>query len=110
MVRIRLRRVGARKRPAYRIVVANSRAPRSGAVVEVIGLYDPICDPPTINIDEEKARHWLRNGAQPSDSVARLFTKVGILERQQEAAKEPPVSETPPAPKKARAKRSAAAT
>ncbi|MDO8532340.1 MAG: 30S ribosomal protein S16 [Dehalococcoidia bacterium] len=78
MVRIRLRRVGAKKKPSYRIVVADSRAPRNGAFVEVIGQYDPRTDPPTVKVDAEKAARWLKMGAQPSDTVALLFKKAGL--------------------------------
>lgn len=78
MLKIRLRRVGARKKPAYRIVVADSKVPRDGAFVEVIGHYNPLTDPPTVTIDKDKALKWLRNGAQPTESVARLLTKLGI--------------------------------
>ncbi len=81
MLRIRLRRVGARKQPSYRLVVADSHSPRDGAFVETIGHYDPMTDPETIVIKEERALHWLRKGAQPSDTTARLLGKAGILEK-----------------------------
>ena len=80
MLRIRLRRVGAKKKPSYRIVVADIRAPRDGAFVEIIGNYDPLTDPETIVIKEERAVYWLRQGAKPTDTVARLLTKAGIME------------------------------
>jgi small subunit ribosomal protein S16 len=76
MLRIRLRRVGAKKAPSYRIVVADSNAPRNGAFKEIIGFYDPMKDPPAVKIDGEKAAYWLRQGAQPSEPVARILTKV----------------------------------
>jgi len=79
VLRIRLRRVGKKKAPAYRIVVADSRAPRDGAFVEVIGLYDPLTDPSTVRLDEEKVRAWMAKGAQPSDTVARILRRQGIL-------------------------------
>ncbi len=79
MQRIRLRRIGARKRPSYRIVVIDSRLPRDGAYLEKIGHYDPMTEPPTITIDQEKAADWMRKGAQPSERVARLMQKVGML-------------------------------
>lgn len=79
MLRIRLRRVGKKKAPAYRIVVADSRAPRDGAFVEVVGIYDPLTDPSTVRLDEEKVRAWMAKGAQPSDTVARLLRRQGIL-------------------------------
>jgi small subunit ribosomal protein S16 len=81
MLRIRLRRVGARKHPAYRVVVADMRSPRDGAFVEIIGSYDPMTNPETIVIKEERALHWLRQGAQPSETTARLLGKAGILEK-----------------------------
>lgn len=81
MVRIRLRRGGAKKRPFYRVVVADIRAPRDGAFLEVLGYYNPLTEPATIVIDRDKALKWLGHGAQPSESVTRLFRKSGILEQ-----------------------------
>jgi small subunit ribosomal protein S16 len=81
MLRIRLRRTGARKHPSYRVVVADSRSARDGAFVEIIGNYDPMTDPETILIKEERALHWLSKGAQPSDTTARLLGKAGIMEK-----------------------------
>jgi len=81
MVRIRLRRVGGRKAPSYRIVVADSGAPRNGAFLENIGFYDPMRDPPEIRLDQEKATLWLRRGAQPSEPVARILKKLSAVER-----------------------------
>ncbi|MEE8442440.1 MAG: 30S ribosomal protein S16 [Dehalococcoidia bacterium] len=78
MLRIRLRRVGAKKRPAYRIVVADSRSPRDGAFVEQVGRYDPMTDPPTIVMDDEKIQEWIRKGAQPSEPVEQMIRKRGI--------------------------------
>jgi len=75
-VRIRLKRMGAKKKPFYRIVVADSRAPRDGRFIEEIGYYNPTTDPSTIKIDTEKARDWLSKGAQPSDTVKALFAKA----------------------------------
>ena len=80
MLRIKLRRVGAKKKPSYRIVVADIRAPRDGAFVEIIGHYDPLTDPETVVIKEDKAVYWLRQGAKPTDTAARLLTKAGIME------------------------------
>ncbi|HHU30619.1 MAG: 30S ribosomal protein S16 [Bacillota bacterium] len=77
-VRIRLKRVGAKKRPFYRIVVADSRSPRDGAFIEEIGYYNPTTNPITININNEKAKEWLNKGAQPSETVKALLTKAGI--------------------------------
>ncbi len=81
MVRIRLRRVGAKNRPSYRLVVADIRAPRDGAFISIIGHYNPLTDPETVVIDEEKALIWLRRGAQPTATAARLLSKVGIMEK-----------------------------
>ena len=80
MVKIRLRRVGSKKKPSYRLVVADSRAPRDGAFIDILGHYNPLTDPETVVIDEEKARHWLEQGAQPTDTAARLLAKAGIIE------------------------------
>jgi small subunit ribosomal protein S16 len=77
MLRIRLRRVGAKKHPSYRIVVADSRAPRDGSYVEQVGFYDPMTDPPTVLMDHEKVQDWIRKGAQPSDPVARFIRNRG---------------------------------
>ncbi len=81
MVKIRLRRVGAKNKPSYRLVVADSRAPRDGAFISIIGHYNPLTDPETVVIDEEKALYWLRQGAQPTATAARLLAKVGIMEK-----------------------------
>ena len=81
MLRIRLRRVGAKNQPSYRIVVADSRAARDGAFVDQLGHYNPRDDPPTVVIDEEKGLSWLREGAQPSEAVARMLRNLGTLDR-----------------------------
>jgi small subunit ribosomal protein S16 len=81
MLRIRLRRVGAKKQPSYRVVVADQRAPRDGRFVEIIGHYNPRTEPITFHIDEERALHWLGEGAQPSEPVERLLRKGGTLAR-----------------------------
>ena len=81
MVKIRLRRVGAKKKPHYRLVIADSRAPRDGAFISIIGHYNPLTDPETVVINEEKALHWLRQGAQPTATAARLLSKTGIMEK-----------------------------
>lgn len=78
-VRIRLKRMGAKKKPFYRVVVADSRFPRDGRFIEEIGYYDPTTNPKTFKIDEEKAKKWLSQGAQPSDTVKNLLSKAGIL-------------------------------
>jgi len=85
MVRIRLRRQGAKKQPSYRVVVADQHSPRDGRILENIGFYNPTTDPETVSIDVERARYWLSVGAQPSESVARLLKKQGLLEAQQAA-------------------------
>ncbi len=79
MVKIRLRRMGAKKTPYYRIVVADSRAPRDGRCIEEIGTYDPLTNPATITVDAEKAQSWIKNGAQPTDTVRGLLKKAGAL-------------------------------
>jgi len=81
MLKIRLRRVGRRKQPSYRIVVAESSSPRDGRFVEVIGFYNPRTQPETVRVKEDRALHWLSVGAQPTDAVARMFKKKGTLER-----------------------------
>ncbi|MBT1279984.1 30S ribosomal protein S16 [Thermoanaerobacter sp. CM-CNRG TB177] len=78
-VRIRLKRFGAKKRPFYRIVVADSRSPRDGRFIDEIGYYNPIAQPAEVKIDVEKAKKWLSVGAQPSDTVKSLFKKEGII-------------------------------
>ena len=78
-VRIRLTRVGATKQPAYRVVVADSRKARDSRSIETIGHYNPRTEPVEVNIDADKAKHWLDRGALPSDTVARLFRNAGIL-------------------------------
>ena len=77
-VRIRLARVGSKKNPIYRVVVADSRSPRDGKFIEIVGRYNPQTDPSTIELDEAKIKDWLGKGAQPSDTVARLLQKANI--------------------------------
>ena len=79
MVKIRLRRMGAKKAPYYRIVVADSRSPRDGRCIEEIGTYNPLTEPATITVDTEKAQQWIKNGAQPTDTVRALLKKTGVL-------------------------------
>ncbi|MHB1041727.1 MAG: 30S ribosomal protein S16 [Eubacteriales bacterium] len=88
-VRIRLRRMGAKKKPFYRIVVADSRSPRDGRFIEEIGYYDPLTDPVVIKVDEEKALDWLNKGAQLSDTAKALFKKAGVFKK---TAEEGPVA------------------
>ena len=92
MVRIRLKRVGAKKHPFYRIVVADQRAARDGSFIEQIGTYDPFPDPPEIKVDADKVASWIKKGAQPSDSVASLFRTVGILPKIESAKTESKVA------------------
>ena len=80
MLKIRLRRMGAKKAPFYRIVVADSRAPHDGAFVEEIGYYNPLTDPAEIKVDNEKAQQWIKNGAQPTDTVRGLLKKSGAIQ------------------------------
>ena len=79
MLKIRLRRMGAKKRPSYRIVVAESSSPRDGRFIEIVGLYDPLTDPATIRLNEERARHWLSVGAQPTDTVRDILRKANLV-------------------------------
>ena len=77
-VRIRLRRAGTNKKPAYRVVVAESRSPRDGRFIEIIGYYNPLTDPPTLAIERDRASAWLKKGAQPSNTVRQLLKRAGI--------------------------------
>jgi small subunit ribosomal protein S16 len=81
MVKIRLRRVGAKKKPIYRVVVADSLSPRDGAFIEVIGHYNPLTEPASVDINEEKALKWLGCGAQPTETVNNLLRKLGIIDK-----------------------------
>ncbi len=101
MVRIRLRRMGAKKKPFYRIVVADQRSPRDGRFIEAIGTYDPLKDPAVVVIDIERAVHWINNGAQPSDSVTLILRQQKIIDEEgklvaaesTDATEEEPVAE-----------------
>ena len=79
-VKIRLRRMGAKKNPFYRIVVADSRYPRDGRFIEEIGTYDPLKTPADVKIDADKAKQWIKNGAQPTETVRGLFKKHGVID------------------------------
>jgi small subunit ribosomal protein S16 len=81
MVKIRLRRVGAKRQPYFRVVVADTRSPRDGRFIEIIGNYDPRQDPPAFTLKEDRAIYWLQQGAQASDAVARMFDKLGTLDK-----------------------------
>ena len=85
MVKIRLRRMGAKKNPYYRIVVADSRSPRDGRFIEELGTYDPLADPVKIEVNAERAKYWVANGAQPTETVKALLKKAEALERQKES-------------------------
>lgn len=82
MIKLRLKRMGAKGRPSYRIVVANSSSPRDGRFIETVGFYDPITEPMTINVNHERVRHWLGVGAQPTDTVRSLFRRSGVLNKE----------------------------
>ena len=105
MLRIRLRRTGKKKQPSYRVVVADRRAPRDGAFVEVIGHYNPRTDPSTLVLNEERVKHWLARGAQPSETVHRLLYKQGLIEAEppkrltvpSETGQQAPTAEAPAA-------------
>lgn len=84
-VKIRLKRMGAKKAPFYRVVVADSRSPRDGRIIESIGYYDSTTEPVTVKIDEEKALSWMGKGAQPTDTVKNLFSKSGIMKKYAES-------------------------
>ena len=102
MLRIRLRRTGRAKQPSYRIVVADQRAPRDGAFVENLGHYNPRTNPTTFEVNEERVRHWLAQGAQPSETLHRLFHQRGLIDR------EPPKHATHPSKAEAEAAATAA--
>jgi small subunit ribosomal protein S16 len=81
MVKIRLRRMGAKKQPTYRFVVCDAKSPRDGAFIEILGHYNPRTDPKTVVVNEAKVKEWLAKGAQPSDPVRRLFAELGLVPR-----------------------------
>lgn len=87
-VKLRLKRMGAKQRPFYRIVAADSRSPRDGRFIEVVGTYNPITNPAEIKVDEEKAMYWLSNGAIPTDTVKTLLSKQGVMKKFAESKKE----------------------
>ena len=86
-VKIRLNRMGAKKNPCYRVVVADSRAPRDGRFIEILGNYDPSKQPAVVNLDEAKVLDWMNKGAQPTDTVKNLFSKQGIMAKFAESKK-----------------------
>jgi small subunit ribosomal protein S16 len=81
MIKMRLRRMGAKKRPSYRIVVSDSRSPRDGRFIEMVGLYDPLTEPATIRLQEDRVRYWLGVGAQPTDTVRSILVRHKIINR-----------------------------
>ncbi len=81
MVRIRLRRIGMKKQPSYRIVAADKESPRDGRFIEILGFYNPRTEPATITVKEDRIYNWLKNGAQPSDAVKQIFRQIGLTER-----------------------------
>lgn len=98
MVRIRLRRMGAKRQPYYRVVVADSESPRDGRFLEIIGSYNPRVDPPAIDIKADRVAHWLSVGAKPSDSVVKLLQKAGIPASAKAVAAAAAAPETAPQP------------
>ena len=109
MLRIRLSRIGKKKQPAYRLIVADSRAPREGAFLKIIGHYNPLTNPATLVIKEDEAIYWLQKGAQPSDTAAKLLTRMGVMEKASKAPVKYEGKQVAPAPKKAKAEPQAAA-
>ncbi|WP_019132526.1 30S ribosomal protein S16 [Peptoniphilus obesi] len=91
-VKIRLRRMGAKKSPFYRIVVADSRSPRNGRFIEEIGYYDPLTEPKKVVVDAEKVNSWIKNGAKPTDTVDRLFKENSVYEAKEEVKEEKEVN------------------
>ena len=81
MVRLRLRRIGLKGQPTYRIVATDKESPRDGRFLEILGFYNPRTQPATIHIKEDRAYHWMKNGAQPTESVAQVFKSAGVLDR-----------------------------
>jgi small subunit ribosomal protein S16 len=109
LLRIRLSRVGKKKKPAYRLIVADSRSPREGAFLKIIGHYNPLTEPVTLVVKEDEAVYWLQKGAQPSDTAAKLLTRLGVMERAGKAPVKYEGKQVEPAAKKAKAEPKAAA-
>jgi small subunit ribosomal protein S16 len=108
LLRIRLSRIGKKKQPAYRLVVADSRSPREGAFVKIIGHYNPLTEPVTLVVKEEEAVYWLQKGARPSDTAAKLLTRLGVMERAGKAPVKYEGKKVEPAPKKKKGEPAAA--
>jgi small subunit ribosomal protein S16 len=103
-VRIRLRRIGAKKKPFYRVVVADSRSPRNGRFLDTIGWFDPLSNPEKIEINESKAMRWLEEGAEPTDSARAILSRAGVMQRFRGGAASGPVpASASPAPAEAQA-------
>jgi small subunit ribosomal protein S16 len=100
LLRIRLTRVGKKKQPAYRLIVTDSRSPRDGAFLKIIGHYNPLTEPVTLVVKEDEAVHWLEKGAQPSETAAKLLTRIGVMERAGRAPVRYVGKDVPAAPKK----------
>jgi small subunit ribosomal protein S16 len=98
LVKIRLKRMGAKKRPFYRLVVADSRSPRDGRFIELLGYYDPLTEPARVQVDADKVREWMSKGARPSDAARDLLVREGILAKVPRTFKAAPVAETVAAP------------
>lgn len=105
-VKIRLKRMGAKKRPFYRVVIADSRSPRDGRFIETVGTYNPVAQPQEVKLDEEKIMSWLANGAQPSDTVRNLLSNAGIMAKfaETKSGKKPAAKKASKPAKKAAAK------
>jgi small subunit ribosomal protein S16 len=97
MIKLRLRRMGAKKQPSYRIVVADARAKRDGRFIEIVGIYNPLTEPTTIRLDADRARYWLSNGAQPTERVAKLLKIQGVTDENGKVIAVAPETEVAPA-------------
>jgi small subunit ribosomal protein S16 len=97
MIKLRLRRMGAKKQPSYRIVVADARAKRDGRFIEIVGIYNPLTEPTTIRLDADRARYWLSNGAQPTERVAKLLKIQGVTDENGKVIAVAPETEAAPA-------------
>lgn len=110
-VRIRLSRVGATKRPSYRVIAIDSRRPRDGRALEILGFYNPLTDPATVHLDADRIRSWIGNGARPSETVSKLLRQVGLNENGEAAAADAaPARKPKPRARKAPAKAGAKAS
>ncbi len=98
MIKLRLRRMGAKKKPSYRIVVADARAKRDGRFIEIVGIYNPLTEPTTIRIDADRARYWLGQGAQPTDRVAKLLRIQGVTDENGKVVAPAPAAPEAPQP------------